>query len=41
MDYEFVKEMFESDPQTIVNSIREQGNKIYSDYKPNTKKVIA
>ena len=41
MDYDFVKEMFESDPQTIVNSIREQGNKIYSDYKPHTKKVIA
>ena len=41
MDYDFVKEMFDTDPQTIVNSIREQGNKIYSDYKPNTKKVIA
>jgi hypothetical protein len=41
MDYDFVKEMFETDPQVIVNSIREQGNKIYSDYKPHTKKVIA
>ena len=41
MDYEFVKEMFKTDPQVIVNSIREQGNKIYSDYKSNTKKVIA
>lgn len=41
MTYDFVKEMFESDPQVIVNSIRDQGNKIYSDYKPNTKKVIA
>jgi hypothetical protein len=41
MDYDFVKEMFESDPQVIVNSIRETGNKIYSDYKPNVKKVIA
>jgi hypothetical protein len=41
MDYDFVKEMFDTDPQVIVNSIREQGNKIYSDYKPNVKKVIA
>lgn len=41
MTYDFVKEMFGSDPQVIVNSIREQGNKIYSNYKPNAKKVIA
>ena len=41
MDYDFVKDMFESDPQIIVNSIRENGRKLYSDYKPNTKKVIA
>jgi hypothetical protein len=41
MDYDFVKDMFESDPQVIVNSIRETGRKIYSDYTPNTKKVIA
>lgn len=41
MDYDFVKDMFESDPQVIVNSIRETGRKIYSDYTPNNRKVIA
>ena len=41
MDYDFVKEIFESYQQLIVTSIRELGNKIYSDYKPHTKKVIA
>ena len=41
MDYDFVKDMFDTDPQVIVNSIRGNGRKLYSDYKPNTKKVIA
>ena len=39
MDYEFVKEMFESDPQTIVNSIRENGRKLYSNYTSNQKVI--
>ena len=41
MDYDFVKDMFDTDPQVIVNSIRGNGRKLYSDYKPNNKKVIA
>jgi hypothetical protein len=32
MDYDSVRDCFEHDPQTIVNLIRERGNKIYSDY---------
>jgi len=41
ISYDDVKIMFEHDPQIIVNAIREKGNKIYSDYTPNTRKVIA
>ena len=41
IDYDFVKDMFESDPQFIVNSIRENGRKIYSDYTPSNRKVIS
>jgi hypothetical protein len=32
IDYECIKDMFEHTPQTIVNAIRKNGNKIYSDY---------
>lgn len=32
MDYDDVVEMFRHSPQTIVDAIRAQGNKIYSDY---------
>jgi hypothetical protein len=39
MDYDFVKSMFDSDPQTIVNSIREQGHMIHSDYNPRQKVI--
>lgn len=40
LDYDEVRALFESDPQTIVNSIREQGNMIFSDYTAK-KKVIS
>ena len=40
MKYKDVKDMFETDPQVIVESIRENGNKIYSDYSAK-KKVIS
>lgn len=35
-----VREFFADDPQTIVDWIRENGNKIYSDYVKQEKKVI-
>lgn len=40
IDYDSIKDMFEHTPQTIVNAIRKNGNKIYSDYSPK-KGVIA
>lgn len=40
MDYNDIKDMFDNDPQIIVESIRENGNKIYSDYSAK-KKVIS
>ena len=40
MNYKAVKDMFDNDPQVIVESIRENGNKIYSDYSAK-KKVIS
>jgi hypothetical protein len=40
MDYDTVKVMFDNDPQIIVNAIRENGNKIYSDYSQK-KRTIA
>jgi hypothetical protein len=36
-----VKGMFKTNPQHIVNWIRENGIKIYSDYIPEKKRVIA
>ena len=41
LGYDEVKCMFDNDPQTIVDAIRKNGNKIYSDYKPDDRKVIA
>ena len=39
MDYDDVKAFFDSDPQTMVNSIREQGHMIHSDYNPRQKVI--
>ena len=39
MNYNDIKDMFEDDPQVIVNAIREQGNMIYSDYTPRQKVI--
>jgi hypothetical protein len=39
MDYDDVKSMFETDPQVMVNAIREQGHMIHSDYSPNRKVI--
>jgi len=35
-----VRKLFADDPQPIVNWIRENGNKIYSDYSKSNKQVI-
>lgn len=35
-----VREFFADDPQTIVDWVRENGNKIYSDYIKSEKKLI-
>ena len=40
MDYNEVKEIFETDPQLIVEWIREYGEKIYSDYIKQDRKMI-
>lgn len=36
-----MERLFNANPQYFVDLIRKQGVKIYSDYTPNTKKVIA
>jgi len=36
-----IRTLFEENPQYIVDLIRERGNKIYSDYTPSSKKMIA
>ena len=36
-----MEDMFNNSPQYFAELIREKGNKIYSDYTPNTRKVIA
>ncbi len=38
---EEVRVMFKTNPQYIVDWIRENGNKIYSDYVPEKKRLIA
>ena len=37
---EDIRKMFETSPQTIVNIIREKGDKIYSNKEPYRKPVI-
>jgi aminopeptidase-like protein len=39
MKYKDVKDMFDNDPQVIVESIRENGNMIYSDYSKKAKVI--
>jgi hypothetical protein len=39
VDYDSVKDMFEYSPQTIVDAIRKNGNKIYSDYSKKVKVI--
>jgi hypothetical protein len=39
IDYECIKDMFEHTPQTIVDAIRKNGNKIYSDYTAKEKVI--
>lgn len=39
IDYESIKDMFDNSPQTIVNAIRKNGNKIYSDYTAKEKVI--
>jgi hypothetical protein len=40
MTMDEVRDIFEEDPQPIVEWIRENGNKIYSDYVKNERKMI-
>jgi hypothetical protein len=37
IDYECIKDMFEHTPQVIVDAVRKNGNKIYSDYSKKEK----
>ena len=39
MDYDFVKDMFDKEPQTMVNAVRENGRKLYSDYSKKEKVI--
>ena len=39
ISYDDVRNMFDNDPQVIVNAIREKGKKIYSDYSPKQKVI--
>ena len=39
IDYDCIKDMFDNTPQTIVNAIRKNGNKIYSDYTAKEKVI--
>ena len=41
LSLEEMKEMFNNNPQYFVDLIREKGVKIYSDYTPTRKKIIA
>jgi hypothetical protein len=40
MDHYEIKEAFETDPQPIVEWIRENGKKVYSDYVKQNRKMI-
>lgn len=39
IDYNCVKDMFDNSPQTIVDAIRKNGNKLYSDYTAKQKVI--
>jgi hypothetical protein len=39
IDYDCIKDMFEHTPQVIVNAIRKNGNKLYSDYSKKEKVI--
>ena len=39
MDYDFVIDMFDNEPQLMVNAIRENGRKLYSDYSKKEKVI--
>jgi hypothetical protein len=39
MEYDDIKDLFDNDPQVIVNAIRRDGNKIFSDYTPRQKAI--
>lgn len=39
LDYDDVKDLFDNDPQVIVNAIRKDGNKIFSDYSAKQKVI--
>lgn len=39
IDYNCVKDMFDNSPQIIVDAIRKNGNKLYSDYTPRQKVI--
>ena len=40
LEEDYIRKMFEEDPQVIVDSIRNVGKKIYSDYSPSKTKLI-
>jgi len=40
IDYDTILEMFKTSPQVIVDAIRRNGHKIYSDYNPIDRRVI-
>ena len=40
MDYNEIKRVFKNDPQPIVEWIRENGEKVYSDYVKQDRKMI-
>lgn len=39
IDYNCVKDMFDNTPQIIVDAIRKNGNKLYSDYNPRQRAI--
>lgn len=39
IDYDCVKDMFDNTPQVIVDAVRKNGNKIYSDYSKKEKVI--
>lgn len=39
IDYDCVKDMFDNTPQIIVDAIRKNGNKLYSDYSPRQRAI--